>query len=530
MAAAKMTVSALLGGFVLFVLYVYESLVLKPKRLRSKLEKQGIRGPPPSSILFGNIPDMNSIKLKVMREKSTATETSSTSVSKDRHVLIDHDWPSTLFPHLVQWRNHFGPNFTYLTGSIQQLSITDLEMVKEVCLCRSLNLGRPTFVSKDRKPLFGQGIIASNGPIWLHQKKIIGPEFYFEKVKGMVDLMVDSTTTMLRSWESKIENEGGSAVFEVDKDLRSLSADIISRTSFGSNYSQGKEIFLKLRTLQKIMPQGNTGVPGARHLPTKNNRLIWRLEKEISAMILRVAKERSTEATCDKDLLQIILEGAKNYEDANSLFSGISQDSFIVDNCKSIYFAGHETTATAASWSLMLLAAHQDWQTCARAEVLEFCRDGIPDADLLRNMKILNMVIQETLRLYSPSTVVAREALEDIELKGILIPKGTNIQIPIPIVHRLPDIWGPDGHEFNPKRFEHGIAGACKFPQAYMPFGVGARICTGQHLAMTELKVILSLILSKFSFSLSPEYQHSPAYTLVIMEPEHGVSLHMRRV
>ncbi|RXI06723.1 hypothetical protein DVH24_025859 [Malus domestica] len=510
MAAAKMTVSALLGGFVLFVLYVYESLVLKPKRLRSKLEKQGIRGPPPSSILFGNIPDMNSIKLKVMREKSTATETSSTSVSKDRHVLIDHDWPSTLFPHLVQWRNHFGPNFTYLTGSIQQLSITDLEMVKEVCLCRSLNLGRPTFVSKDRKPLFGQGIIASNGPIWLHQKKIIGPEFYFEKVKGMVDLMVDSTTTMLRSWESKIENEGGSAVFEVDKDLRSLSADIISRTSFGSNYSQGKEIFLKLRTLQKIMSQGNTGVPGARHLPTKNNRLIWRLEKEISAMILRVAKERSTEATCDKDLLQIILEGAKNYEDANSLFSGISQDSFIVDNCKSIYFAGHETTATAASWSLMLLAAHQDWQTCARAE--------------------LNMVIQETLRLYSPSTVVAREALEDIELKGILIPKGTNIQIPIPIVHRLPDIWGPDGHEFNPKRFEHGIAGACKFPQAYMPFGVGARICTGQHLAMTELKVILSLILSKFSFSLSPEYQHSPAYTLVIMEPEHGVSLHMRRV
>ncbi|XP_028954638.1 cytochrome P450 714C2-like [Malus domestica] len=510
MAAAEMTVSALLGGFVLFVLYVYESLVLKPKRLRSKLEKQGIRGPPPSSILFGNIPDMNSIKLKVMREKSTATETSSTSVSKDR----------------------------------------------------SLNLGRPTFVSKDRKPLFGQGIIASNGPIWLHQKKIIGPEFYFEKVKGMVDLMVDSTTTMLRSWESKIENEGGSAVFEVDKDLRSLSADIISRTSFGSNYSQGKEIFLKLRTLQKIMSQGNTGVPGARHLPTKNNRLIWRLEKEISAMILRVAKERSTEATCDKDLLQIILEGAKNYEDANSLFSGISQDSFIVDNCKSIYFAGHETTATAASWSLMLLAAHQDWQTCVRAEVLEFCRDGIPDADLLRNMKIhshrhtssthsgtvpectndadiqyqwywkyyLNMVIQETLRLYSPSTVVAREALEDIELKGILIPKGTNIQIPIPIVHRLPDIWGPDGHEFNPKRFEHGIAGACKFPQAYMPFGVGARICTGQHLAMTELKVILSLILSKFSFSLSPEYQHSPAYTLVIMEPEHGVSLHMRRV
>ncbi|KAH0980691.1 hypothetical protein GBA52_007868 [Prunus armeniaca] len=114
--------------------------------------------------------------------------------------------------------------------------------------------------------------------------------------------------------------------------------------------------------------------------------------------------------------------------------------------------------------------------------------DRIPDADMLRSMRILNMVIQETLRLYAPSMFVGREALDDIELNGIRIPKRTNILIPIPILHRLPDIWGPDALDFNPKRFEHGILGACKFPQAYMPFGVGARICLGQHLAMTELK------------------------------------------
>ena len=82
--------------------------------------------------------------------------------------------------------------------------------------------------------------------------------------KGMVDLMVDSTTMMVRSWERKIESGGGSSVFRVDDDLRSLSADIISRASFGSNYLQGKEIFLKLRTLQKIMSNGSIGVPGAR--------------------------------------------------------------------------------------------------------------------------------------------------------------------------------------------------------------------------------------------------------------------------
>ena len=85
----------------------------------------------------------------------------------------------------------------------------------------------------------------------------------------MVNIMVDSTASMLRSWESKVESEGGMALFRIDQDLRSLSADIISRSSFGSNYIKGKEIFLKLRTLQQIMSQGNLGIPGLRYIYNK---------------------------------------------------------------------------------------------------------------------------------------------------------------------------------------------------------------------------------------------------------------------
>ena len=137
------------------------------------------------------------------------------------------------------------------------------------------------------------------------------------------------------------------------------------------------------------------------------------------------------------------------------------------------------------------------------------------------------MVIQETLRLYPPVTFVVREALEDITFQDIMISKGINMQIPIPMLQQHYDLWGPDAHKFNPERFAHGIVGACKTPQAYMPFGLGSRVCVGQHFAMTELKVILSLILSKFCFSLSPTYQHSPAFRLVIV-PEHGVTLRVR--
>lgn len=136
------------------------------------------------------------------------------------------------------------------------------------------------------------------------------------------------------------------------------------------------------------------------------------------------------------------------------------------------------------------------------------------------------MVIHETLRLFPPAAFVTREALEDVKFKDITIPKGIIIQIPIPVLQRQRELWGTDAHKFNPERFARGVLGACKTPQAYMPFGVGSRVCVGQHLAMTELKVILSLILSKFCFSLSPAYHHSPTFRLVIA-PEHGVILRL---
>jgi cytochrome P450 len=141
----------------------------------------------------------------------------------------------------------------------------------------------------------------------------------------------------------------------------------------------------------------------------------------------------------------------------------------------------------------------------------------------------LTMVIQETLRLYSPIVFVERTAFQDINIKGIKVPKGMNIQIPIPILQHDIDLWGPDAHEFNPERFANGVLGACKIPQAYIPFGIGSRVCPGQHLSTIELKVILSLILSKFRLSLSSSYCHSPAFRLLI-EPGQGVVLNMTRI
>ena len=115
---------------------------------------------------------------------------------------------------------------------------------------------------------------------------------------------------------------------------------------------------------------------------------MWRLKEEIDSMILEVVKTR-TETAHHKDLLQLILDAAKSEGDKSHFTSDFATNKFIIDNCKSIYFAGHETTATSASWCLMLLAAHPDWQARVHGEVLEVCGHNPPDADKFRSMKMV---------------------------------------------------------------------------------------------------------------------------------------------
>ncbi|XP_031271574.1 cytochrome P450 714A1-like [Pistacia vera] len=527
-------------GVLLFrLIQVYETVWKKPKRIRSTLSKQGIGGPTPA-FLYGNVKEIQN-----MESESVLMVTKSEDEDEDGktiQAISHHHWVRSTFPYLQRWTFDYGPMYMFSTGSQQHLYLSQPELIKELKLHKSLVLGKPSYLSKALEPMLGNGIIKANGHQWAHQRRLIAPEFFLHKVKGMIGLMEECTMAMVKTWEIRlIESQGGVADLMIDQDLRSLSADIISRACFGSSYSQGKNIFAKLRVMQEAMSKPSLlfGLPNLKFLPTKSNREIWRLKREVEELILKVVKDRQEESQKDtgiygKDLLEMILESAAT--DTELQKSTHDTHRFIVDNCKNIYFAGYETTALAASWTLMLLALYPEWQQRVRAEIVHNWGDknlhrtsASIDLDKLRQLKTLTMVIQESLRLYAPSLVVAREAFADIKLGNLVVPKGIHIWNSIPALHRDPENWGSDANEFKPDRFAGGISEACKYPQAYVPFGYGSRLCVGQTFALIELKIILSILVSNFSFSLSPKYRHSPVYKMLLM-PQHGMRLLVKKV
>ncbi|KAI6672988.1 hypothetical protein NL676_000894 [Syzygium grande] len=470
----------IVGSTCLF-LYLYNLFWWKPLQLRKKLQHQGINGPVPS-FFFGNIPDIKKIRMEVR-------------ATKDQQSIgnrVSHDYMSRLFPHIEKWRADYGPVFAFTQGNMVIVCICDFDVAREFCQCKSAEFGRSAYVKKNRGIVLGyDSLVTSKGKSWVLQRKVIAPEFFNDKIKGMVDMMVESVVSVLEKWESQMEEAGGVASVRINEDLKSLSAEMISKACFGSNYVLGNEIFSKMLALQDLLSKQHAfvGLPGVRHIPTKTARDTWRIGKEVDRSILKLMDDDYN--ADEQSFLQALI---------NNFGRG---SSVIVDNCKAM--------------------------SELRAEVVEILANQAPNMDKLHKMKLLNMVIYETLRLYSPGPFLTRETSEEMKFGDFAIPKGVNVWLPSSLLHQDPANWGDNAHEFHPERFANGISSACKLPNLFVPFGTGIRTCVGQNFAITELKIVLSLVLSKFIFSLSPEYKHSVTYKL-FFEPEHGVQLKMEKI
>jgi cytochrome P450 len=200
----------------------------------------------------------------------------------------------------------------------------------------------------------------------------------------------------------------------------------------------------------------------------------------------------------------------------------------VFDQCMVSFQAGHETSATALLWWSWLMAQHPEAAHRARCEVAEVVGSGVPGPEHLPQLPWLTATLKETMRLYPPvAALMSRRTTAPMELGGWHVPAGAMLRITPWVLHR-DERWFAQATAFRPERF---LDDAPLIPKgAWMPFGVGPRVCLGQHFAMLEMTLLSAMMLQRFTLSLPADAPPCEPELHVTLRPKAPVHLRMQRI
>ncbi|KAL5828588.1 hypothetical protein ACOSQ3_018056 [Xanthoceras sorbifolium] len=495
--------SCLCLSILLFLISSFNKLWWIPIRIQTMMGSQGIRGPP-YKFFHGNTKEIMNMKKEVI----------SSPMELSHHIL------PRIHPFIYSWVKLYGKNFINWYGHQAQLVVTEPELIKEILNNKDGSYPK-TKLRGYVKKLLGDGLVTSQGEKWFKQRKLANHAFHGESLKGMIPAMIASVEMMLERWRQHDGKE-----IEVFQEFRVLTSEVISRTAFGSSYLDGENIFDMLMKMAVIISRNGYKIRIpliGKLVKTSDDVESDKLEQGIRDSFIKMIKKREEKVKMgklDNDFLGSLLQA---YHDTDKT-KKISIDDMI-DECKTFYIGGHETTTSLLTWTILLLAIHTDWQEKVRKEVLELFGKQNPKPDSIGRLKTMSMVFNETLRLYPPIVNLMRRINREVTLEKLTLPANMEVNISIIQLHHNPDIWGEDVHLFKPERFSEGVAKATNNNTAvFLPFGLGPRNCVGLNFAITEAKIALSLILQRYKFNLSPNYVHSPIQLLTI-RPQHGLQI-----
>ncbi|EPC1338057.1 cytochrome P450 [Campylobacter jejuni] len=371
--------------------------------------------------------------------------------------------------------------------------INDTKEVKRMMVDEVREFPKSAFLHELLSLLLGESIFTTNGEVWKKQRELLRPSFEMTRINKVFNLMSEAVADMMDRF-GKYPNH---AVIEVDEAMTFITADVIFRTIMSSKLDEGKG--------KKILNAFVTFQEQSVHTAMRR---MFRFPKWLSYVLgdRKRAKAGDVIRQVLSDIIKPRYDMADNaeFEDIlGSLLLVVDADtnkrfSFeeILDQVAMLFLAGHETTASSLTWTLYLLSLYPKEQEKAYEEITQVLQGGVVEISHLRQFKYLTNIFKESLRLYPPVGFFAREAKKDTQVRDKLIKKGSGVVIAPWLIHRHEEFW-TNPHGFNPSRFE----GEYK-KDAYLPFGVGERICIGQGFAMQEAILILANILKTYKLEL----------------------------
>jgi len=358
--------------------------------------------------------------------------------------------------------------------------------------------------------LVGQGLLTSEGDFWRRQRRLAQPAFQLDQIQRYSDFMVAFSKHMIDSWRP-------GETRDVHVDFMRLTLEIIGQTLFTTNVAgMADTVGECLEIVMRYYASPIIWFPWLQRLTwLPANRRFRQAVDKLDKIIYESIQQRRQSGEERNDLLGRLL--AARDEDGSAM-----SDLQLRDELITLFLAGHETTALALSYTFYLLANHPEVDARLAAEVEEVLGGRLPTSADVPRLRYAEWVIKESMRLYPPAYSIGREALEDCEIAGFHVPKGTQISLFQWIVHRDPR-WFDDPEAFRPERWDNDLAK--RLPRcAYFPFGDGPRVCIGNQFAMMEAILVLTTVVQRFRLTLVPGFKLK-LMPSVTMRPKHGVSM-----
>jgi cytochrome P450 len=366
------------------------------------------------------------------------------------------------------------------------------------------------------RPVLGEGLLIAEGRAWKHQRRTLAPAFTPRAVASLVPHMIAVTDETI----AELEPSCGQPI-DLRGAMQRMTLEIAGRTmfSFGMDrhgptlrdfVMEYGERLARPHFLDLLLP---LSWPTPQDLSRSRFRKRW--TRFVGMLIAERRAAGKTEGAPPRDLFDLM--GAARDPETGEAFT----DEQLGDQVATMILAGHETTATALFWSLYLLALDPATQDKLGAEVGELASS----APELERLKYTRAVIDETMRLYPPAFLIARAAAAPDTIAGMAVRKNDVVLIAPWLLHRHERLWR-DPNAFIPERFMPPSPPPDRF--AYLPFGVGARICIGAHFALVESTLALAKIIGAFRVELLDEAPVMPV-GVVTTQPNRSPSFRITR-